>query len=215
MIIEGQGIDTASGLDTVIPVRNDHAADYIAAQRLSYDQSKRDEEWSTRCLLAAFAHLGIPESLLDIGCGQGHLVDISTNLGVCAEGFDLFVDYSRSSCSISSYNLMDRNSRRIYPMDMVLCWEVAEHIPIEYSDHLCDMLSSCTLKHLLFSAATPGQGGSGHVNEQPYEYWVDKFQFRGLSLDEEMTVRLRSVFTQVAPACWWYGKNIMVFINTG
>ena len=28
---------------------------------------------------------------------------------------------------------------------------------------------------IIFSAAVPGQGGERHVNEQPLEYWREKF----------------------------------------
>ena len=48
--------------------------------------------------------------------------------------------------------------------------EVAEHIPLEneeaYLDNCCKL---CEIGCIL-SWALPGQGGLGHVNEQPNEY---------------------------------------------
>jgi len=38
---------------------------------------------------------------------------------------------------------------------------------------IADQITNSTL--LLFSAATPGQGGTGHINERTHEYWDDFF----------------------------------------
>jgi hypothetical protein len=52
---------------------------------------------------------------------------------------------------------------------MVTSFEVAEHIPERLEDRYVDML--CLLGNLIvISAATPGQGGMDHVNEQPHAY---------------------------------------------
>jgi hypothetical protein len=52
--------------------------------------------------------------------------------------------------------------------------EVGEHLPTQSSDDFVESI----VKHgkcVLFSAATIGQGGDSHINEQNYEFWRQKF----------------------------------------
>jgi len=171
-------------------------------------QSQRDKQWSARCLLACFAYLGIPTSLFDVGCGDGHLVRLAHRLNVASLGIDLNVEDS----NLTTRSDLSKPCRGC-PSEMVICWELAEHLLISCADALCDMLAESTLKWLLFSAAVPGQGGSGHVNEQSRSYWRLKLLDRGLTVDDKLTTRLRRVFTQVAPTAWWYGQNLIVFVK--
>jgi hypothetical protein len=70
---------------------------------------------------------------------------------------------------------------------------------------------------VLFSAALPRQGGTGHVNEQWPAYWIERFQTYGYFL-----------FDVLRPLVWeddriasWYKQNILLFadgavrLNTG
>jgi hypothetical protein len=62
--------------------------------------------------------------------------------------------------------------------DLVQSLEVAEHLPVEAADSFVEMLTAHG-SLVLFSAAVPGQGGEHHINEQPLEYWREKFSCRG------------------------------------
>jgi len=101
--------------------------------------------------------------------------------------------------------------------DLVLCWEVAEHLPADSAETLCNTL----LRHvtpggiLLFTAATPGQGGDAHLNEQPVTYWRQRLAARGLVPDSLLTMALAQAWTQQAPRTPWYGKNLQVFRAPG
>ncbi len=182
-------------------------------QQIAYEQAKATRIDSASCLLSAFRTLGLPDSLFDVGCGPGHLVQIADALGIWAEGVDISLT--------ETIRMPDRSV--IYPGDvttmshpshtfaMVLCLEVAEHLQPDEADALCDLLVQSTKGTLLFSAATPGQGGSGHYNEQPHEYWIEKLQDRGLTYVWAVTEALRGDWSQLAPRSWWYGRNIMVF----
>jgi hypothetical protein len=179
------------------------------SQLIAYHQSQRDIEWSSRCLLASFAYLGIPASLFDVGCGDGHLVRLAHKLGVESTGIDLNVKDSLQTirADLTKYDIS-------VPSELVICWELAEHLPAGKADKLCDILAESTLRYLLFSAAIPGQSGSGHVNEQPHSYWKQKLCERGLSVNVNLTLQLTTVFSQVAPTTWWYGQNLLVFERT-
>lgn len=93
--------------------------------------------------------------------------------------------------------------------DLVSCVEVAEHIPAERADELVDAVCSRSRRWIYFSAAQPGQGGIGHVNEQPPEYWAEKFRARGWKIDESAT---RSFVAKLADIrqCWWLQRNALI-----
>src|SRR5262249_14104781 len=62
--------------------------------------------------------------------------------------------------------------------DLAICLEVAEHLP---SDCAADLVTNlCNAADVvLFSAATPGQGGTRHINEQRPSYWSHLFSRNG------------------------------------
>jgi hypothetical protein len=55
--------------------------------------------------------------------------------------------------------------------DLAYSFEVAEHLPPELGNRLVAFLAA-SAPTVVFTAAPPGQGGSGHVNEQERPYWV-------------------------------------------
>lgn len=58
--------------------------------------------------------------------------------------------------------------------DLAICLEVGEHLQPEFADQLVENVAN-SADVILWSAATPGQGGYMHHNEQPKEYWLAKF----------------------------------------
>src|SRR5690606_35475831 len=92
--------------------------------------------------------------------------------------------------------------------DLSISLEVAEHLPESRADVFVDNLTRLS-DAVLFSAAIPGQGGTGHVNEQWPTYWIERFAARGF--------RLADV---VRPAIWeddrmpyWYRQNTLLFVK--
>lgn len=103
----------------------------------------------------------------------------------------------------------DENLARWQPgADVVLCLEVVEHIPRDQHaaafDNLCGLVRAGGI--LVFSAATPGQGGQGHVAERSQDEWAGELEARGLALDLEATARLR-----LAADLPWHKANVMVW----
>jgi hypothetical protein len=90
--------------------------------------------------------------------------------------------------------------------DLALALEVAEHLPPERAEgFISDLLSAAPL--VLFSAAVPGQGGEGHVNEQWPQWWAERFARAGaLCLDP-----YRHVLWQDDRVAWWYRQNMLLF----
>ena len=92
--------------------------------------------------------------------------------------------------------------------DMAISLEVAEHLDSKYAERFITTLTSSS-DIIVFSAAIPQQGGTGHVNERWQGYWVDLFKKRNY----EMVDFIR-------PLIWTdddagiYRQNILVFIHT-
>src|SRR6516225_2418917 len=59
----------------------------------------------------------------------------------------------------------------------------------------------------MFSAAIPGQGGEHHINEQPIEYWRNKFRECGyLAID-----CIRPKVIENLQVQYWYRYNILLY----
>lgn len=95
--------------------------------------------------------------------------------------------------------------------DLAYCFEVAEHLPAALGDRLVTLLAGCA-RAVAFTAAPPGQGGQGHVNEQPKDYWIARFEAAGMDHDPMADARLSEAFRRHGVSTAWYLiENIMVF----
>lgn len=92
--------------------------------------------------------------------------------------------------------------------DLALCLECAEHLPEERGNWLVDYLTS-TAEVVVFSAALPGQGGKGHINEQAHFYWTELFRQRGFRCLD--VLRGQIVHERSIP--WWYRQNIFMYAS--
>lgn len=151
------------------------------------------------------------KSVLDIGCGQGAWLAEWKQLGA-EEVLGVDGDYVRPEALLidetefKSHDLcaplhLDRQ------FDLVQALEVAEHIPEEFSDQFVTSIIEHG-KVVLFSAAVVGQGGEEHINEQPYEYWRDKFLRRNYYLIDI----IRPVISGNRKVKPWYRYNVFLFV---
>lgn len=181
----------------------------------AYEQSVETSDSAQRCILAAFAYLGIPETMIDLGCGSGAMCRVAAKLGCYSSGLDNEIqntDISEDNLWLHRADLSELQPCLDSLTELVLCLEVAEHIEQGTKEsNLIENVSNAVDRTLIFSAATPGQGGCGHVNEQPHDYWREKLTDLGLVEDNAMTSKLHRVWLDVAPAAWWYGQNVMVW----
>jgi SAM-dependent methyltransferase len=151
-------------------------------------------------------------SVLDLGCGRGVWLSIWQRHGAQEiQGVDgPYVDQERLHIAKSQFLAGDLAQPLTLDrqFDLVESLEVAEHIPKQASEQFVDSL----VRHgrlILFSAATPGQGGENHVNEQPPEYWQAKFAARDFEMFDFLRPRLRSN----REVYLWYRHNVFVYAH--
>ena len=150
-----------------------------------HERHTRSEATRTRSadqvLRTLFSRIN-PTSLLDVGCGVGSWLAAAERLGVTdllgiegpwVESANLQTD--RSRIVIHDLEQAFDLGRRF---DLVASIEVAEHLsPAAASQFVASLVQHGDL--VLFSAAIPGQGGTGHLNEQFPDYWAARFSKHG------------------------------------
>jgi SAM-dependent methyltransferase len=94
--------------------------------------------------------------------------------------------------------------------DLAYCFEVAEHLPPDLGDRLVQYVAS-QAPLVVFTAAHPGQGGTGHINEQPQSYWIERFARFGMKHNAELSARVAEMFRAEQLSAWWLIDNAMVF----
>lgn len=146
------------------------------------------------------------KTIIDLGCGPGMYSEFLNQNGFfcdCCDGNPHTIELSKHKCFIQDLSI-DFDLQKKY--DCVLCLEVGEHIPKLYEDILIDNIIKHTEKLIILSWATVGQGGHGHVNEQPNEYISKKFENKDFERCYDIEIDLRK-----SSFWWWFKNTIMVF----
>lgn len=99
--------------------------------------------------------------------------------------------------------------------DLAYCFEVAEHVPPALAERLMRHLVA-SAPTVVLTAAQPGQGGTGHVNEQPKAYWIDLFEeARAMRYRADLASRLADLWRAAHVWSSWLPDNVMVFTRDG
>lgn len=142
-------------------------------------------------------------SVIDVGCGEGHWGAEFQRLGCVVLGVD--GDYVDSPVIPFAARDLTKPLHELEGYDLAVCLEVAEHLPESAAANLIAGL--CDLAPVvLFSAAIPGQGGTGHVNEQWPGYWTDLFGARGYACSGA----LRFAIWDDDRVENWYRQNLII-----
>ena len=154
------------------------------------------------------------KSVVDFGCGAGWFLYYFKKFGIddllgiepnkeILEVLDKSVRENIKFLDLSKG--VDLHRR----FDAAMNIEVGEHMNKKYADILVENITRHT-NLLIFSAATPGQGGYGHINEQKFEYWMDKLRCVNFLHSEKETKKFREYLSR-KKAKKWYKRNISVF----
>ena len=149
-------------------------------------------------------------TVADIGCGPGIYTQAMRELGVEATGYDTD-ERIKGKPNLEHISLFDLDTAA----DIVLCLEVAEHIPEDRADEVVasmvwNLNPDSTAGLIIWTAAQPGQGGYGHINCQPPEYWDAKFEVQGMVREISFEDDLRA-FALDGCHMGWFVNNLRVY----
>lgn len=178
-----------------------------------FDYLSRFDADNERAFHAVLALLGTPASLLDVGCGTSYVVRVADNMGIMATGVELpaYEEWSPFEGHLVVSHDLREPLDLLFDYDLVLSWEVAEHLPEESADTYCDTLARHTGKWLVLTAAHENQGGDWHLNEQPQSYWIEKLEARGLKYCEQESMQLGIIWKYTTGPMHWLPDNVMIF----
>jgi cyclopropane fatty-acyl-phospholipid synthase-like methyltransferase len=172
-----------------------------------YTKHLPDEIAFDKGLIKAIVDFYKPKKSLDMGCGLGFYVRYLRDQGVDAWGVE---GKNLSELFKSTGHQIQKDISQPFDLgekyDLVLCLEVVEHISREFENIVFDNILSHMSKYLIFSGATVGQQGTGHVNERHESYWFSHLVRRGLVLRHNESLKIRLACTEP-----WYQKNISLW----
>jgi SAM-dependent methyltransferase len=177
-----------------------------------YEYQREGALRSARLLLPLLHEAFAIDSVLDVGCGAAAWLCAHQEAGV-GEVLGIDGDYLDPALLLVD-PVCFRAGDITRPLDLgrrfdlVQCLEVAEHVPAQAGPVLVDNLARHG-DHILFSAAVPGQGGKGHINERPLAYWRDLFAARGYRAFDFLRPRIADE-DQVE---WWYRYNTLLYVH--
>jgi SAM-dependent methyltransferase len=180
--------------------------------RRFFDDITGDSRRSAREVLPVLFEHYRPASVVDVGCGRGAWLTVFKELGVDDFlGVDgPYVDPGDLEIEAERFHVADLAEplRLERSFELVVCLEVAEHLPPASAMTLVESLVRMG-PVVLFSAAIPHQGGVHHTNEQWPAYWASLFdRFDFVALD---CLRTRIWNNKVVD--WWYRQNILLFVD--
>lgn len=177
-----------------------------------YELLRQGSRRSAREIIPLVLEFIQPKSVVDVGCGLGTWLSVFKEFGI-EECLGIDGDYiDKNMLEIPQEKFMSfdlKNPLRIdREFDLVVSLEVAEHIPAECAEIFIDSLTSLG-SVVLFSAAIPFQGGTGHLNEQWPHYWAKYFWKNKYSAID----CLRKVIWNNEKVESWYAQNILIFVR--
>jgi len=152
-----------------------------------------------------------PRSVVDVGCAIGEWLQAFAECGVQNyKGYDgEWVPRDQLLVPTSHFEAVDLSQTmpRATGFDLAICLEVAEHLPPKMSSALVECLTR-SAPVVLFSAAIPGQIGTGHINARWPWYWDKLFLEQGY-------VQVDAMRPQIAyneRVAWYYRQNLVCYI---
>ena len=150
---------------------------------------------------------------LDVGAGSGAFAAEAARRGVRATALERS-RVGRALAKVQGARVvpfdLERTSPAGHEAQLAYCFEVAEHLPPPLGDRLVTFLAAVA-PCVVFTAAPPGQGGCGHVNEQPQSYWIERFRAAGMEPAPDETAALKRAFRANGVFAAWFDQNVLVF----
>ena len=147
------------------------------------------------------------QHVIDLGCGNGSYTNYFNSVGIETIGVD-GTDFPGSGRRVWDLTIPFPDDY-VDEKKQIICLEVSEHIPLKYEKIFLDNVIKFAKDIIVLSWAIPGQGGYGHVNEQPANYVIDRMKAYGFEIDQSSTVEARQ--EMINDRCWWFRNSLFIF----
>lgn len=176
-----------------------------------YDNRRAHTAHAARRILAALPPALPRASVADVGCGTGTWLAAAL-AGGARSAFGIEGDWVTPDMlddpriAFAPQNLEQRfTAPRV---DLAVSLEVGEHLsPARAASFVADLVALAPA--ILFSAAIPGQGGVGHLNEHWQSWWAAHFATHGYAAHD--IIRPRIWTDDAIPA--WYRQNAILYLD--
>jgi SAM-dependent methyltransferase len=167
---------------------------------------------SARLIVPLIVERFHPSSVIDVGCGVGDWLE-----QFAAHGVHDIYGYDGSWVPVQNFKIHEKFFQQIdmyeeFPqtrrVDLAVCLEVVKHVADEVGRRLVSFLCA-SADVVVWSAAVPGQGGYGHINERSQDYWVKIFAGHGFEGYDLIRPQIWDE-QRIAP---YYRQNILIFGN--
>lgn len=169
-----------------------------------YEEETRVAVTSAQVVLPVIFEMLHPDTVIDIGSGTGGWASVACDLGAVIRAVDNEAPEDLACVPLARHDL--EAGYDCAGWDLAICLEVAEHLSKEAGPRLVAGLAGA--KAVLFSAATPGQPGIGHINCQPHEYWHELFAQHGMT-----PTHIGPIFSE--PVADFYRRNLHLYRRSG
>jgi SAM-dependent methyltransferase len=171
--------------------------------------------WCPRLWAWAVEQFGI-QSVLDVGCGEGHSTKFFHKLGCKVLGVDgcrqALADSVIPGCVLRhdfchGPFLTDRS------YDLIWSCEFLEHVKQEFVPNVLKTFSRAS-KAILMTHAFPGQeDGHHHVNCRPSSYWIRRIEALGFQCRVDLTRQARTITLADYPGINHFARSGLVFLR--
>ena len=179
----------------------------------AHDRQKAQRQQNGEYLAEIISGYMSPKTVIDVGCGLGFFLAAMARRGAKVHGLDadwvvpLETEIEKDQYTFADLNQPIDTSTRY---DLAVSLEVAEHLkPERGASFVADL---CGLSDVvLFSAAIPGQRGSGHIHLQWQDWWADQFAGHGYKCYDAV----RRKMAAHEDAFGWFKQNVLIFARDG
>jgi SAM-dependent methyltransferase len=181
-------------------------------------EHREAERWIAKAL---YDVLG-PKAVVDVGCGTGQMLQYFADVGV-QKLLGIESPHGILECQrlgileavdhIVAHDLRDGLPEVDFWPDLVVCCEVAEHLPKVNAEMLIrGIVEDLDPDYLAFSGAEPGATGTGHINEQELEYWEEQVTSWGThEYDPDKTLEFQDRLRNFHGEMFHWAQNIQLY----